>query len=203
MHPKISSNAKYHEQIFRTVQLGKAKITSSEFHSCTFVGCDFTEALLHNCRFVSCAFQDCDLSLAHVQGSVFIAIHFDDCKLVGVDWTQADWGSNLLGEPLGFERCSLNHSTFIGLELKDVKFKDCIAKEVDFREAELSGSDLSGTELSGSLFLKTNLSGADLRGARNYHISPGENTLTGAKFSLPEALALLYSLEIDLSGDET
>jgi len=201
--PKISSHNKYHEQVFRKVRLGKAQLDSSEFHACTFVKCDFTEAVLHNCRFVDCSFQDCDLSLVRIPGSVLIATRFEGCKMVGVDWTQADWESNLLGEPLSFERCALNHSTFIGLTLKDVHFKECIAKEVDFREADLAGADLSGAELEGSLFLKTNLSGADLRGARNYHISPGENTLAGARFALPEALALLYSLDIDLSGDET
>ena len=46
------------------------------------------------------------------------------------------------------------------------------------------------------------LTEADLRGARNYHVAPGENVLTKAKFSLPEAISLLYSLDIDLTEGE-
>ena len=39
---------------------------------------------------------------------------------------------------------------------------------------------------------------ADLSAARNCQISPTQNTVTKAKFSLPEALALLYSMDIEL-----
>ncbi len=62
--------------------------------------------------------------------------------------------------------------------------------------ASLPGSDFSGTDLAGSLFNATDLSGADLSAARNYAISPAANRLKGAKFSLPEAMALLYCLDI-------
>ena len=75
---------------------------------------------------------------------------------------------------------------------------DCSAVEVDFREADLSRADFSGTDLSNSLFSKTDLSGADFSQARNYHLDPGQNKLKGAKFSLPEAMSLLYAMEIDL-----
>ncbi len=40
--------------------------------------------------------------------------------------------------------------------------------------------------------------GADFRGARNYAIAADLNTLKQAKFSLPEAVALLHGLDIIL-----
>lgn len=54
--------------------------------------------------------------------------------------------------------------------------------------------------MTNTLFSNTNLTEADLSAARNYHITPGQNVLKRAKFSLPEAMSLLYSLDIDLIG---
>jgi uncharacterized protein YjbI with pentapeptide repeats len=73
---------------------------------------------------------------------------------------------------------------------------------VDFREADLSGASFGATDLSESLFSSTDLSEADLSRARNYSIAPGRNVLTQARFSLPEAMALLYGLDIVLVEDE-
>jgi len=39
---------------------------------------------------------------------------------------------------------------------------------------------------------------ADLRFARNYQIDPSQNKVHKARFSLPEAMSLLYSMDIDL-----
>ena len=75
---------------------------------------------------------------------------------------------------------------------------NCSAIDVDFRESDLSKADFTGTDLSDSLFLGTDLTEANFRRARNYHIDPGKNNITGAKFSLPEAMSLLYSMDIDL-----
>ena len=71
-------------------------------------------------------------------------------------------------------------------------------KEVDFYEANLSKADLSESLLTHATFNKTNLSGADLRGAKEYFIDPRLCNVKKAKFSMPEALTLLNSLEIVL-----
>jgi len=46
------------------------------------------------------------------------------------------------------------------------------------------------------------LTEADLSKARNYLIDPGLNQLKKAKFSLPEAMSLLYNMDIILTGGE-
>jgi uncharacterized protein YjbI with pentapeptide repeats len=119
---------------------------------------------------------------------------------LGVNWTLADWSTNLFGEGLIFQKCSINHSTFIGLQLKGISIVDCVASNVDFRETDLSQSNLSGTEFSESLFISTNLTEADFRDAINYAINPAKNMLTRAKFSLPEAMSLLFSMDIELTN---
>ena len=70
--------------------------------------------------------------------------------------------------------------------------------DVDFREADLSQADFAGTDLSDSLFLATDLTEADLSRACNYRIDPSQNAVKKAKFSLSEAMSLLYSLDIVL-----
>ena len=70
--------------------------------------------------------------------------------------------------------------------------------DVDFRECDLSQADFAGTDLADSLFLATNLTQADFSRARNYQIDPSQNIVDEAKFSLPEAMSLLYSMDIVL-----
>jgi uncharacterized protein YjbI with pentapeptide repeats len=73
----------------------------------------FTGAIFHNCRFVNCTFQECDLSLLQVPVSTLSNTRFEDSQVIGVDWTKADWTTPRLGNPIGFAKCSINHSTYI------------------------------------------------------------------------------------------
>jgi fluoroquinolone resistance protein len=63
----------------------------------------------------------------------------------------------------------------------------------------LPGSDFSGSLLTGASFTKSDLSKADFRTAKDYFIDPSFTKIKGAKFALPEALALLTALgaEVD------
>ena len=198
MSSLLCTRTHYADQVFKDVDLERGRLVSSEFCDCMFVRCSFVESVFHDCRFVNCAFQQCDLSLIQVPGSTFSATRFEDSKVIGVNWTQVNWSATGLGNPLGFFKSAINHSTFIGLSLRGIPIRDCAAVDVDFREADLSQADFAGTDLSQSIFGHTNLTGADLSRARNYHIDPGQNVLRQARFSLPEAMSLLYSLDIVL-----
>lgn len=79
-----------------------------------------------------------------------------------------------------------------------VKFRRCEAINVDFREAKLPLADFAFTNLQDSLFQSTDLTAADFRYARNYQIDPSQNKIQNARFSLPEAMALLYSMDIEI-----
>ena len=195
----VDSHTQYADQTFSGLHLEQAVIDSSEFRGCTFTKCSFVESAFRRCRLVDCAFQHCDLSLLQVTDSAFSATRFEDSRVIGVNWAQADWSGASLGRPIGFHKTAISHSTFIGLELNGIQITECVATDVDFREAILSEADFRGTDLLDSLFINTNLKQADFRDARNYHIAPGKNELKGARFSLPEAMSLLYSLDIDLS----
>jgi len=200
--PKISSQAHYVDQAFRDAHLEHAELISSEFHDCVFFHTFFAQSVFRRCRFVNCVFRECDLSLLQVPQCRFTQSRFEKSKVIGVNWSEADWPKTGLANPIGFVGCAISHSTFMGLTLPRMEVRDCVALDVDFREADLSKADFAGTDLSQSLFGNTNLSEADLSRARNYHIDPGQNTLKQARFSLPEAMSLLYSLDIILVVDD-
>jgi len=194
----IRSGTHYSEEVFEGVILERTLLETAGFYDCTFSACSFVETTLDRCRFVNCVFKRCDLNLLRVPSCSFDGNRFEHSKLMGVNWTKAHWPATRLRPPFAFSGCTISHGTFIGLELKEVKIQDCAAVDVDFREADLGRADLSGTDFSESIFLRTNLTEADFTGARNYQIDPSRNTVRKAKFNLPEALSLLYALDIVL-----
>ncbi len=105
----------------------------------------------------------------------------------------------VIAKPVDFKKCVLNHSTFMGLNLRNACLAGCIAHEVSFEEADLTHANCTDTDFTGSRFLHTDLTGADFTGATGYAISPSLNTLKKTKFSLPEAMSLLHGLDIILT----
>lgn len=201
MNSSIKTQTSYNDQIFKEESLVQATLVSNEFHNCTFVECAFAEAVFRSCRFVDCTFRQCDLSLIQVPDSAFSTTRFEESRVIGIDWTLANWGAIRLGMPIAFYKCVISYAIFIGLHLRGIEVKDCTAVEVDFREADLSQANFAGTDLSQSLFFNTDLTEANFRGARNYQIAPGQNVIAQAKFSMPEALSLLYNLNIVLTEE--
>ena len=202
MTTAIRSGARYNDQVFKELKLDAIQFEASEFVDSTFTACSFVETIFKKCRFVNCVFKRCDFSLSRIPGCSFINSSFGETKLIGVNWAQADWSTMDLGKPVQFTKCALNHSTFIGLDLEGLQVLDCNAVNVDFREADLSHADFSGSDLSESLFIHTNLSETDFSQALNYAIDPGLNNIKKAKFSLPEAMSLLYNMDIILPNGE-
>jgi uncharacterized protein YjbI with pentapeptide repeats len=194
----MESYAAYHQAKFEGLALREMQLREVEFYDCHFLRCDLGDSQFSGCRFAGCTFVDCDLSLIVVKGSVFSEVRFEGCKMVGVNWTQADWEKSKLGAPPEFERCAVSHSTFLGLSLPELLMRNCIAHEMDFREVDMTRADFTGTDLAKSIFLNTILTEADLSAARNYAIAPHQNILTGARFSMPEALSLLFNMDIRL-----
>ena len=191
--------AEYEDRAFEGLELAGEEVRDKEIAGCTFTGCSFLETRFSACRFVECAFVRCDLSLCRVSDSSFTDVTFVESRAIGVDWTEASWPALGLFQRIGFERCAVSHSTFDGLLLRGIKMVDCVAHDVDFAEADLTEANFTGTDFRESRFLHTDLTRADFQGATNYAIAPGLNVLSKTRFSLPEAMALLYGLDIILT----
>jgi uncharacterized protein YjbI with pentapeptide repeats len=191
--------AEYEDSVFEGLELAGEEVRDKEFAGCTFTGCSFLETRFTACRFVECAFVRCDLSLCRVTDCSFTDVTFVESRAIGVDWTEALWPALGLFQRIGFERCAVSHSTFDGLLLRGIKMTNSVAHDVDFAEADLTEANFAGTDFKESRFLHTDLTRADLQGATNYAIAPALNVLSKTRFSLPEAMALLYGLDIILT----
>lgn len=184
---------------FKGVALKNEIVDDREFDTCVFVKCSLREIQFTGCKFRNCTFRGCDLSLSSFENCLFAETHFEDSQLVGLDWTRTAWAKSKFIQPVSFVGCVLNYSTFTGLNLKQVNLKKCIAHDVDFTEADLTRTDCTFTDFANSRFQDTNLTEADFTGASNYAIAPDLNKLKKTRFSLPEAMALLYGLDIILT----
>ena len=193
------NQAEYQNHRFEGLDCQGEEILSKEFVDCIFARCSFVETTFRNCRFSACTFIECDLSLARVPDSSFTQTRFEHSNMMGINWTEASWPKSALLHTVDFCDCHLSHSTFIGLDLKKATMTGCVARNVDLSEANLSQARCSGTDFTESRFARTNLTEADLTGATNYRINATLNTLKKTRFSLPEAMSLLYSLDIVLS----
>ena len=189
----------YCDQTFEAITLEGGAMEFKDFEECTFRACVFRETRLRGCRFLNCTFQACNLNLIGVKDSTFVNTAFQDSTLRGVNWTEAAWAKRGLFNTLRFVQCVIDHSTFSGLALKQIQLVQCLARNVDFTDADLTQANCTGTDFAQSRFFHTNLTKADFSGASNYAIAANLNTLKKTKFTLPEAVALLYNLDIILS----
>ncbi len=193
-----NDNNEYISECFKELDYSAQEISGKEFDSCTFKECDFSETILNRCKFIDCQFINCNLSVAKLQYSKFSDVEFEQCKVIGIDWTKADWPSMMFQSPLKFYKCILNDCSFFGLDMAEIVIEDCKAHDADFREGNFSKANFSYSDLSHSQFNRTNLSEADFSEASNYSIDIYNNKIGGAKFSRHEAISLLESLDIEL-----
>ena len=199
------TKSEYDQETYSDTIFDQNILDEITFIACEFVKCDFHESTFKNCVLRDCRFKQCDLNLIQVDGSTFQDVYFEKCKMVGINWSKASWGKtsfHQLIKKINFNECIINYNTFMNIHLHKIQMEKCIAKEVNFNEADLSGSSLRYTDFEGSMFAHTNLTETDLSKAENYSIDPMQNTLKKTRFSLPEALSLLYSLDIEIVTDE-
>lgn len=194
----IVNNEQFIEQSFRSVAMPQTEFSGIEFEDCSFVDCDFSESTFRSCKFLGCTFVSCNLALLKVPYTRFFEVGFTECKLIGVDWTKANWPSFHLDADIQFSQCLLNDSSFFELTLHELKVEQCKLKDVDFRGGDFTDSAITYCDLSGSLFMRTNLQGVDFTESTGFSIDLLENKLNRAKFTRLEALALLDSLDIEL-----
>jgi len=168
-----------------------------EFDECSFNKCDFSNAILKNSIFSGCIFSSCNLSLMSIIDCKFSDVTFIDCKIIGVDWTKANWDS-LSIMPMKFKTSVIDSSSFYGLDLDSWIIEECEAKDVDFTNSNLSNISFKYTKLTDSIFANTNLTKANFTHSEQFNIDIQNNNLDGAKFSRYESIRLLSSLNIEL-----
>lgn len=166
---------------------------NSEFIDCTFEKLDLTNVSLKNTKILESQFKHCNLSGVSLLNATISDCKFSECKLTGVNWSN----SKRLNA-LNFSDCLMHYNVFQEVDLQNAIFKKADLKESDFSNSRLMDANFEEANLLGAIFNGSDLRKADLRGAKNYLIDPKYTLVKGAKFSLPEALSFLKSLEINV-----
>lgn len=202
----IRDNLEYSNARFENETLSGVEVNAVCLDGCVFDTCDFSESSFVDCTFNNCSFVDCNLLLVKIPNTNFNTVKFERCDMIGIDWTVARWFRSTKKKkqifPVLFESCRLNHSIFVGLNLVNAVFVDCIIKEAFFEDSLMEGCAFKKCDLENSIFKNTNLRGADLSTSKNYDIDACQNNVKKAKFSLPEAMSLIYSLDIEITDEE-
>lgn len=186
--------------IFKDLCLDSEMRPMRQFVECTFDSCQLSENTSVGCFFSDCTFVNCNFSLIRISNSRFFNCRFRDCKLMGIDWTAAKWEKSVSHKkkpfPIAFERCILNFSVFMELNMIEAQFLGCTLSEVSFLGTNLEKANFAQSDLSKAEFNDANLFKADFSTARNYTINACRTNIAKARFSMPEALSLLYTLDV-------
>lgn len=183
----------YQDQTFKSLDANDKNLKKSEFDHVTFETCHFIKSDWQQANFSDCKFRNCNLSLINLKGARLQNIIFEECKIVGLDFYKCEKALHL-----SFNNSILQTCNFTDLKLKGTSFIGSKLREVYFTNTDLSESKFTDTDLLGTTFHQCNLSKADFRNAINYIIDLQTNMIKKAKFSLPEAINLLRSFDIDL-----
>ena len=187
---------------FAGLRLEDGDVNGVLFEDCLFSDCRVQGVKLKNCRFTGCHFEDCRVGGLKLDNVQAMGNSFEDCALFGVDWSAlVDPRKQDLGFlPFdSFTRCTLHHCVFFHLELRKFSFAGCDLSGSFFEGCKLAAADFSDCLLRGTGFSHNDLTGADFRTATEYSFSIEGSQMKGAKFSMPEAINLLYGLGLDIS----
>jgi uncharacterized protein YjbI with pentapeptide repeats len=182
------------EKTYTSIIYAGQKLVQTEFESCVFLNCDFSNADFSESDFLNCTFEGCNFSLAKFAGTGLKGVQFKGCKLIGIGF---DHCSDFLFS-VGFQKCTMDYTSFAEKKMKKTKFEGCSLKEADFADADLSQSVFEDCDCFGAVFQNTNLEKADLRTAINYSIDPETNKIRQAKFSYSGISGLLTKYNLDI-----
>lgn len=183
-------------QSYKKENYTNSKLDNHHYTNCKFHHCDFSQTSFKKVRFIDCQFDNCVLNLPQLDDCRLQECVFKESKITGANFFQCD--------PFLFsiklESCLLQYCNFANLPLKEGIFNKSIFTECVFSENQMQETQFCYCDLTGTIFHHCNLQKANFSKAFNYVIDPLTNQIKGATFSLPEALVLLRSFEINLES---
>lgn len=185
----------FQETTFKQINFYDEKPEPGEYENCIFSECDFSNTDISELNFIDCEFKICNLSMAKMDNTIFNEVVFKDCKMLGMQFENC----NDLLLFISFYNCTLDHSSFHGLNLKTTLFKNCKLHNADFTGTGLFKSVFENCDLQNAVFINANLQKSDFRQSYNYIIDPEINRIQKAKFDLPGVFGLLAKYDISIT----
>lgn len=166
------------------------RLADLELVGCTLRDARWAGAQLAGVRLERCTIERVDLSRVRMPDAVLDGCTFSGCKALATSWSTLR-APVITPEPSTWVDCQLSMGSFTELDLTGVRFERCVLTDADFDGAILRGTVIEDCSLGGARFVRADLAGADLRGARDYIIDPRETNVRGLMVERVGALGLL------------
>ncbi|MCI8992438.1 MAG: pentapeptide repeat-containing protein [Eubacterium sp.] len=189
----------YEEQVIKDRKYQNITKEQYQFIDCTFENCSFEDCKITGCVFVNCKFYNCNIISLTSKHSEIKNAAFHKCNLIGLHC----WNELL---PVGkyahsidkLENCHLKYNSFIEMSFRKFDFSSNMIQESIFEKCDLQESNFMDCRLEATQFFRCDIRNADFRDAKGYAIDILTNKIKQAKFSYPEVMSLLTSLEIEI-----
>lgn len=186
------------DQKFENLTYKNERIENIEYDDCVFEKCQFTEVKFLGCSFNHCEFWDCEFRLINFDHCRMQNASFHNSLLMGINWDDLQAGGTKSFPAETFDKCVLKFNNFIKAYLTKFNFSTCTIMDCFFLECTLIKANFRNVAFKETSFSECNLSESDFRGAEGYAIDILSSKIYKAKFSFPEVISLLDSLDITI-----
>ena len=188
----------FEEQIIKDKKFRNVSKAICKFVDCSFENCLFEECRILNCIFVNCRFENCTVISLEAKYSEIKNGDFQRCNLIGVHWEELFPTGKYACPIEQIKNCCLKYNTFADADFRKADFSDNIIQESMFDGCDLQESNFQNCRLEKTQFTRCDIRKSDFRNSSGYVIDIVSNKLKQAKFSYPEVVRLLNSLEIQI-----
>lgn len=188
----------YEDKIIKEKKLYGENIEDIEFIDCKFENCVFEDCTLKNCIFNECRFINCSISSIKSESTGIRETEFVSCNIIGINMANFVSEGQIFEPIKSISDCFLKYCTFSGMNFVKYDFSGNIFNECIFDECNIRSGKFNGCNLKSTQYINSNLTKCDFRESTGYEIDINTNMLKDAKFSFPEVVSLLDSLEIKI-----
>ncbi len=118
--------------------------------------------------------------------------------MIGINWKDITVERGYSNPFSKLKECYLKYSSFLKMDIKKFDFGGNIIHDSMFDESCLKECKFKGCDLTQTRFNICDIRNADFREAKGYLVDITNCKIKGAKFSFPEAMSLLDSLDIKI-----
>lgn len=173
-------------------------VESLRYIECTFYNCQFLDTKMKNCNFDNCKFINCTFRNLQFEVCRFLNCAFTECNLIGINWAEIQGRSAIFFPAKFMKECVIKYNNFMDMQLISFDFSGSTIHDTYFQECDLTKANFKNVNFSNSLFQNCDLKEADFREAHNYSIDISSNNIKRAKFSYPDVVNLLSTLDIKI-----
>ena len=184
----------FFNKTFTQAEIKDFLLSGNEYEKCLFDGCILSSVSFDKTVFIDCTFSHCDLNNVSLKTTALKGVTFNTCKLNGIHF---EFCPSFMLE-MNFVTCQMHYTSFFGMNLENIHFKDSDLKESDFTDITATNKVFDGCDFLDCSFDQSNLQGADFTNAKNYHINPLKNQIKKARFSAPGLIGLVSDFGFEL-----